>query len=170
MTDLATERIHPASAGVRRRASEQGRFARSYDLSSSLLLLGGIAGLLYFGPEMAEAFGELAGRQWGGGAWLHADANFAAEQGWNILGWLGAVAGPILGLLLLVAVAANMLQSGFRFLPGKLTPDLDRINPMTGAGRLLSWDSVFRLLFGLFKIAVVLGVAGWSLWPRRSWD
>ena len=30
MADLATERIHPASAGVRRRASEQGRFAKRF--------------------------------------------------------------------------------------------------------------------------------------------
>ncbi|MFW5693209.1 MAG: EscU/YscU/HrcU family type III secretion system export apparatus switch protein, partial [Thermoguttaceae bacterium] len=71
-----------------------------------------------------------------------------------------------MGILLLAAVAVNVFQIGFLFLPSKLAPDITRLDPLKGFGRLFSLQSVMRLLFGIFKIAVIASVALYSLYQE----
>ena len=76
---------------------------------------------------------------------------------------------PFFGCLVLIAVVMNLLQTGIVFLPEKLAPDLKRVDPIKGLGRMFSLPSVMRLVFGLFKIAIVCAVALVSLyaeWPE----
>ena len=65
---------------------------------------------------------------------------------------------------IVVALLINVMQTGFLFLPQKLTLDFKKVNPIQGLKRLFSIQSVVRLLLGLFKVGVVVGVAGVSLY------
>ena len=40
--------------------------------------------------------------------------------------------------LLFIAIGANLFQVGFIFLPEKLAPDITRLDPLQGFGRLFS--------------------------------
>jgi len=73
-----------------------------------------------------------------------------------------------MGAVLLAAVAVNVLQVGFLFLPAKLALDITRLDPIKGLGRLVSLQSVMRLAFGVFKIAVIAAVALASLYSQRE--
>ncbi len=53
----------------------------------------------------------------------------------------------------------HLFQVGILFLPDKLMPDWERLNPISGFGRLFSMQSVVTVLLGLFKIGVVGSVA-----------
>jgi flagellar biosynthetic protein FlhB len=62
----------------------------------------------------------------------------------------------------------NWFQLGFLFLPEKLTLDWKRVDPLSGAKRLVALPNVARLGFGLLKIALVAMVLSLGLWGR--WD
>ena len=70
---------------------------------------------------------------------------------------------PMLLLLAVAALAINLMQVGFLLAPGVLEPKLARINPVSGARRIVSLQAVVRLGASLAKLAVVVLLAGWSI-------
>jgi flagellar biosynthesis protein FlhB len=152
----------------RQRAREEGHAAKSQDLVSAVVLLSGVGALMWLGGGLADFLMEYCRRQLGGAAWSAADADFAASQ-WNAaIGLLGRRLLPILGLLAAAGVAANVLQTGFLFLPGRAGLDPGRVNPVGGWRRIFSSAGAVRLGFGLFKLAAVAAVGCWTLYDRRD--
>lgn len=152
----------------RQKAREEGHVAKSQDLASAALLLAGMTALLMSGAGMVDFLGRYTHRQLGGEAWLRADLDFAMVQ-WNeTIGELARYLLPILGVLLLAAIVVDMAQVGFLFLPQKLAPDLTRLDPLKGLGRIFSLPSAIRLAFGIFKILVVGAVAFAALYGQRD--
>jgi flagellar biosynthetic protein FlhB len=152
----------------RQQAREEGQVARSQDLGSAFLLLAGLLILLMMGPRLVEFFGSYATKQLGSDAWLSADANFAVNQWTSIVSMLAKYLLPILGLVMLAGIASNLMQVGFLFLPDKVAFDLTRIDPLKGLGRIFSLSNGVHLLFGIFKIAVIAGVAYVSISSQRD--
>jgi flagellar biosynthetic protein FlhB len=168
MAEQFGEKSQEATPHRRQQARERGHVAKSQDLSSALQLIGGLIAVVVLGLPIVRFLSDLATRQLGGAAWLQADRQFAVTQWKSIVGELGRVSLPFLGLLLLFAVAVHGAQVGFRILPQRLTPDLNRINPAKGVQRIFSLSNAVRLVLGLLKILVVVGVAAWSLWGERN--
>ncbi len=157
----------------RQQAHEQGQVAHSHELASAGLLIAGMAALLLVGGKAAEFFAHLAQRQLGGDAWLGsgagaANVDFVVHQWRTLTLELTQVLAPILGVLLLAAVAVHLVQTGFLWLPERVLPDWSRINPMAGLGRIFSMSSGVRLLLGVLKLAAVSLVAFWSVYHRRD--
>jgi flagellar biosynthetic protein FlhB len=152
----------------RQQARQQGQVARSQDLGSALLLLAGLLILLMMCPSLAEFFGGYAARQLGGEAWLSANTDFVVNHWISAVSMLAKYLLPILGLVVLAGIASNLMQVGFLFLPEKVAFDLTRINPLTGLGRIFSLSNGVHLIFGIFKIAVIVGVAYLSIWNQRD--
>jgi flagellar biosynthetic protein FlhB len=160
------EKSQEATPHRRQQAREEGQVVKSQDLESAVLLLGALFILLYFGGSAVNYLAELTRGQLGGEPWLSLDRDQTVAR-WTGLTWkLGGYLLPMLGLLLIVAIGANLGQVGFLWLPQKLALDLGRISPLRGAGRLFSLSNLMRLVFGLFKVAVVVGVAVYSLWDK----
>ena len=111
---------------------------------------------------------DFGRQQVGGEAWLSIDAVQTAFL-WNKTFFeLGPRLLPLFGLLFVAAVAVNLAQVGFLFLPEKLAPDFTRIDPLQGFQRVFSLASVVRLAFGLLKLTIVATVAGVSLYNQRE--
>jgi len=152
----------------RQRAREEGHVAKSQDLVSAVMLLSGVGILTLLGGSLAGFLTEYCRRQLGGTPWLTADAAFAADQ-WNAaLGPLGRRLLPILGLLFLAGAAANVLQTGFLFLPGRAGLDPSRLNPIGGWQRIFSSAGMVQLGFGLFKLPAVAAVGCAVLYNERD--
>jgi flagellar biosynthetic protein FlhB len=152
-----------------------GRVARSQDLNSALILLGSLLALVATGGALVDFLvslmvGSLGGQSWT--AWLNAGAGSAeqlAVDRWNVLaGGLAKVFLPVLALVALVALAVNVLQAGFKFLPERVVPDLSRVSPAAGLGRLFSGSSAVRLALGIAKIAAIVAVATVCINRRRD--
>ncbi|MBI3838922.1 MAG: EscU/YscU/HrcU family type III secretion system export apparatus switch protein [Planctomycetia bacterium] len=158
----------------RQQVREAGHVAHSQDLSSAGLLLGSLVILIFTGGALLNFLGAMLGGYLSGGPWLasvqsgaQANADLVMSQ-WNALvPGLAKVLLPVLGLILLLAIALNVLQMGVWFLPHKLLPDFSRVNPLAGLSRLFSTANAARLAFGVFKIAVVAGVAIVSVYHQR---
>src|ERR1700750_1235318 len=62
--------------------------------------------------------------------------------------WLAA---PLFGGLALLALGSTLLIGGWNFSTQAITPDLTRLNPATGIGRMFSSHSLIELVKGLAK-------------------
>ncbi len=97
--------------------------------------------------------------------WLYGlDVAFAfTEKSLKLIGMRAATVGlkcaaPVLATALIVGVAANVLQIGFLFAPEVLDLKWERVNPIQGFQRLLTFRALLEAIKGLFKFVIILGI------------
>ena len=161
------ERTEPATPRRREEARERGQVARSADLSSAVILLAAVLALQFLGRPMIGGIFASTASVLEGLALVDGDpaavlGQFGGAFTAVLLGFL-----PFVGIVLAAALAANLVQVGFLFTAQPLAPDFDRLNPVSGLGRLLSVRGLLRLVAGLLKLAVVALVVFWTLWAER---
>lgn len=149
-------------------ARQQGQVARSTDLNSALLLLGGMLCLRWLGPRMMQSLLgmmrenlSVADPQ----QTAHIDVMpIVSTAGMAIL----TAAGPIMLGLLVLALGSNLLQVGFLMTGHPLAPNLNKINPITGFSRLFSMRTLVQLAMNCLKLALVCLVAYVAIRDRWS--
>lgn len=62
------------------------------------------------------------------------------------------IVSPIMAGLLFVGVLGSYLQTGFRITTEPLKPDVNKLNPISGAKNLFSLKSMVKLLLGMAKV------------------
>jgi flagellar biosynthesis protein FlhB len=76
------------------------------------------------------------------------------------------VMAPILGAMLVAAVAACIAVGGLNFAPGAVEFKFSQINPVSGFGKLVNGRSFVRLLTSILKLIVVALIAWYYLWDK----
>jgi len=167
MLDYGGEKSYDPTPHRREEARKKGHVSKSQDLTSAALLLFALTCLLMFGGGLVDFLGAYSAEKLGGTPWLRIDPQaFCIE--FNDTVWdLAKYMLPILGLLLGAAVLINLMQVGFLYVPGKITPDLTRIDPLRGLQRIFSLSGLARFGFGLLKVAIIFAVACVSLYRQR---
>jgi len=168
MPDQNGEKTQDATPHRRQKAREEGQVAQSQDLASSVLLVGGVLTIMWFGGRVADSLARHARRQLGGEPWLGADPEFFVAYWQATVRELGTSLLPIFTAVMILGVAVNLAQVGFLFLPKRVAPDLSRISPLKGVKRIFSASGAMRLGLGVFKIIIVGAVGLWSLWDKRA--
>jgi flagellar biosynthesis protein FlhB len=167
-SDEFGEKTHEATPYRRQKAREEGQVVKSQDLTSAALLVIALLVLWYGGSSLIRYFGDSTREQLGSQPLMSLTredvCNLALRTGRD----LSLVVLPVLGLLMLGAVVVHMGQSGFLYLPDKLGFDINRINPLQNAQRIFSLSSVVHLAMGMFKVAIVSGVAAYCVWQERD--
>jgi flagellar biosynthetic protein FlhB len=79
---------------------------------------------------------------------------------------LAAIGMPIL-MLMLTAIAGNLLQHRLVWSAESLTPKFSKISPMEGAKRIFGKQSLVNFGKGLFKLIALGSVMTAILWPER---
>lgn len=157
------DKKHFATNRKREQAREQGRVAKSQDLTSASLLLAAIGAIYYFGDKTASV---LAGAMKSALSTPHLGAyspQDATNELMRVSGQFALATAPLLLLMFAGAIAINVTQVGFILSPEKLMPQLSNISPLSGAKRILSVRGVMRLLFGMVKVSVIVAVAYYAL-------
>ena len=103
MPEQFGDKSHEATPHRRQQAREQGQVAKSQDLSSSLLLLGALFGMLFLGGAVVDLLGGMSQEHLGGQAWLTADRDFVVNKLHNILWSLARVMLPVFGVMFVVS-------------------------------------------------------------------
>jgi flagellar biosynthetic protein FlhB len=168
MAHDAGEKTESPTPRRREEAREKGQVARSNDLSAALLLLGGMIGLRFMGPNimavLIRSFRENLDVT-DPSAFVSADVvSITASIGMALL----SAAGPIMLLLVLLAVVSNVLQIGLRFTTQPLQPKLDKLNPITGFSRIFSARTVVQFVINLLKLGIVTLVAYYGIRGRMD--
>ena len=168
MADYAGDKSLEPTPHRRQQARQEGHVAKSQALASAVMLLLGVAIVMTLGGELAGFLVNYCRSQLGGQPTLTINAEIVSSQ-WDATLWaLARHLLPILGLLCAAGVAVNLLQTGFLFLPQKLSFDASRISPIRGWQRIFSASGMVHLGFGLFKLIVVFTVAGVVLYNQRE--
>jgi flagellar biosynthetic protein FlhB len=175
MAEFTDEKTLDPTPHRRQCARAEGQIPRSADFTSAGLLLGGLVVLVFTGGALLEFLAGMLVDALGGKSWMHtlrsgspADPQMVAAQWHPLVQGLGKVLLPPLALVALLAVALNVVQTGFLFLPGKLAPDAERLNPWAGLRRIVSGGSGVRLTLGVLKLAVIGAVAFASVYQQRA--
>lgn len=155
MTD--SERKHNPTPRHRKKAREQGRYARSEDLASAIMLLVAMSILWFTGPNMFAELLSLLSQALEGR--LVAKAELVGSfQGLLVNGLMLVL--PMLASVFIAAVIYQWFQSGFQVLPGRVTFDPSRLGWARGVSKLASAGGIPKVGFGLLKIAVLVCIIG----------
>lgn len=168
MAEDTHDRSHEATPHRRQEAREKGQVARSQELTSTLLLVVSLAMLFWISGSLVDLLGRYAASHLSGPAWTSVDATFVAEQFRHDLGEFSRVLLPLFGWLFVAAVLFNVFQVGILWVPERAMPDISRIDPIKGFDRIFSLESAVRLLLGLGKVIIIVGVAAFTLWADRD--
>ncbi len=145
-------------------ARKRGQVAKSTDLSAALGLLGGLIALNILGPGILRELTRLTGTMLGGEASLTADS--MVESAKTSFAAAANVLLPITLAAVAVALVANLLQVGFLATLHPLKPQLNKINPLAGFGRLFSLRNLVKLCVNVGKVVIITWVAWGTIESR----
>jgi flagellar biosynthesis protein FlhB len=139
-------------------AREKGKVAKSPELASCFIILFSSISI-YF--TFTKTFQETYR------AYIHAiqnanmdisASNIFGTLSFALYGWLKIVI-PVFLCFIVLSLAANVLQTGFRFSPKALNFDFGNINPIKGVGKFFSLRSLQELFKSLLKIVILVWVS-----------
>ncbi len=160
--DQTQDRTEPASPKRLKEAAEKGQVARSRELTTAAMLITGAGGLILMGENLIRNLSLVAQR----GMVIERAAVFDPTA--MIRGLATALSAalqalaPLFVLLILIALVAPLALGGWSFSPKAMAPDLSKMSPIKGLGRIFSWNGLMELVKALAKFLVVL-VAAWLL-------
>jgi flagellar biosynthetic protein FlhB len=161
MDSSSQDKNLPATAQRLKKARADGQVARSKDLSNLSVLGGGAVALMVLLPIGFEQLRTNLRQQ------LHFDHQ-ALQQPQMVVERLTGVFGQGLMLYLPMGLLMIALAIGVAFASGSwalstkpMTPDLSRLSPLAGFGRLFSRQQLVETV-KLTAITAVLGVVAWQ--------
>lgn len=166
--DSDLERTEPASPRRLEKAREEGQVPRSQELTTFTMLIAASGGLWVIGSLLMQKLSAI----------LENGLRMEREVAFNpalllprlfqlALDGLLALA-PLLGWLIIVALAAPMLLSGWLFSSKALLPDFKRLNPVSGIKRIFSSHGLVELIKAITKALVIGGVAAMVIWNHKQ--
>ncbi|MBN2354338.1 MAG: flagellar biosynthesis protein FlhB [Spirochaetales bacterium] len=143
-----------------KKAREEGRVAKSYELSSSVILIIGTGALGILSSHILETFISMMRFFFERSADVAILENGAAVRAF--FEYFIRLAAPLLIIVFIVAALVNLIQVGFLFTVKPLVPDFTRIAPRFGRyfkRALFSAEAGFNFLKSIAKV-VVIGIIG----------
>jgi flagellar biosynthetic protein FlhB len=157
--DDGQERTEPGSSRRREEAREKGRVAKSRDVTSTAILF---AALIYFYFNVSGFVEKLMSVLVSifrsvGQTTLSTDNMPSLLSGLMVKVFF--IMAPLLGVIFLVSIVANVAQVGFLISPSSIQPELSKLDPMNGLKRLFSLNSLVELIKNILKMIVIGFVA-----------
>ncbi|APX93006.1 flagellar biosynthesis protein FlhB [Halomonas sp. 1513] len=162
------EKTEEATPRRLQKARDDGQVARSRELTTFMLLLGGVIGLYTMGAMLYDQLG-LAMEQ----AFL-----FERRHAFEVMPMLTHIFNigqhtlltmlPLFLLLMVVALVAPALLGGWLISAKSLKPQLSKLNPLKGLKRMFGVQAVIELLKAIAKSLLVGGVALTFLYTNRG--
>lgn len=157
MADNGTgqEKTEEATPKRLQEAQDKGQVARSRDLGTMLVTVGGSGGLILLGGYMGSGvMGVMRERLRMDRAEIFDSTLMLPALLSNIVDGVVALA-PFFGLLTVSAIVGSVALGGWSFSGKSITPDFSRVNPLKGLKRLFGARAVVELMKALAKFAVV---------------
>lgn len=158
--------LHPATPRKRQRARAEGHVAKSTDLISAMVLIGGLTSILLFGDMWLHAVLEVTQQRLGG---------VASSQ--VSIGWLEEFVGDFVNLFILFLIPAtflfvglplviHLLQTRFLFHFTSALPNWSRMGFAQWKHRTFNVNHLMYLIFNLGKLLVVFAFTIWFFIKR----
>lgn len=166
--ETGQERTEQATPKRIREAREKGQIARSKELTTLFILLASGLGFLLLGRRIID------------GLLLTMQSNFQLPRE-KIFGQTNLLdllinelinsllsLSPLLLLLVAAALFGPMALGGWAFSAEALSLKWERLNPVSGVKRIISWKSLVELVKALAKFCFIAVVAAFLIWKQRD--
>ncbi len=155
------EKTEPASGRRIEQAREEGQVPQSRELSSFLVLMGGVVLLWTSSSWLSMRLTGAVSRAltFDRAAAFHAEnlpRLFMQEMGEALL-----TLAPLLLTVVVAALAGSLVLGGLNFSSKSLTPDLTKLDPLKGLTRIVSLNSLSELVKGILKAGLVGSAVVW---------
>jgi flagellar biosynthesis protein FlhB len=164
---VADNRTEKATPKRRKEAREKGQIARSPDLTSAAVVMGGIVALIVTGPSMLDRYADIVrvGLSQSGSTRLAGRAGVGDLFSWGITSMVGIVA-PIAVTTLAAGLIANVVQNRPAITTAAISPQWNRLDPRSGFKRIFGVRALFEGGKTVVKTSVVAVAAFVAIWPR----
>ena len=147
-------------------AHERGDVAKSQEVNTWFMISGATLVLSTFSSSLGGI--EVPLRNLVANSWMiRTDGPGLLRLAENLEWVLFAALGVPLLMLVLVAIAGNILQHRLVWSGESLKPKLSKISPMEGAKRVFGKQAVANFAKGVFKLIALGSVMTAILWPER---
>lgn len=158
MDSSSQDRNLPASERKLQKARDDGQVARSRDLSHLAILGGGALSLMWLAPSMFDRLKTQFSLQ------LVFDFH-AIQEPLTMLSRLGPMVAVGLlaciafsAIISILAILSTLSVGGWVASLKPITPDFDRVNPLSGFGRLFTKDKVTEAIKVTFIAATLMAI------------
>jgi flagellar biosynthesis protein FlhB len=152
------DKTEQATPKKKEEAKKKGQVGKSKEISSVAILAAGLIYMYFNAGSLTDKMGEnikqtfisipkLATGDIG-------STEYMSQTIWSFL----LLILPMMLVLVVVALLANFVQTGFVASVESLTPNLSKIDPIKGLGKIVSKRSLAELLKSILKIVIV----GWA--------
>jgi flagellar biosynthetic protein FlhB len=166
--DSDLERTEPASGRRLEQAREQGQVPRSREVGAFLVLIVSAGVFWFLGSWMVHRVAAVMRRGLTLDVPLTREPQLALVRFADLSYEALLVLLPLFGALMLAVLASPWLLGSWNFSPKALQPDLKRLDPLKGLGRLVSWSGLLELLKAVAKAGLIAGVGMAVIWSERG--
>ncbi len=150
-----SEKTEKPTARRIKKAREEGNVARSMEVNSAGVLTAGIAALVLFGGWMMERMTTLM--VWVFKSLGEIDVSPASLPSYMKDGaeWMFLTLIPVLASIAVMGIVINLIQTGPLWTTKSLKFRFDKLNPVSGAKKLINQRAWVRLLTNLVKVVMI---------------
>jgi len=161
------ERSEQATPKRREEARKKGQVAKSREIPSVMVLMGGISILLLSGTFIFQQLSAMMIRLFREMGSLNFHLVNVQALNVELIQSLLLMISPILGAVLGISILSHTAQSGTLLSLEVLKLDWSKISIVKGLGRIFSKQSLAELLKSLLKFAII----GWIVWStiKKEW-
>jgi flagellar biosynthesis protein FlhB len=163
------DKTEPATQKRRDDARKKGNVAKSMEINSAAVILGGLFALMILG-------GQIMATITGGFRYIYSHASSwpveidqIQELGSFSVGITAKAVLPFMLMVLAIGLAANLAQVGFMASAESIKPDFNKLNPVKGLKNIFSTRSLNELVKNFVKISVV-GFVAWLVVKNELGD
>jgi len=156
------ERTEQATVKRREQARDRGQVARSSEVTSAVLLVAGITVLVVGSGHFSRVLGRNTGYLLSQAHFLKpGDPTAIRELVVGNLEVILAALAPLLLVVLVAAVGANLIQIGFHPSSKALAFRAEKLNPLSGMKRFVQKTTYFDMAKHFLKI-LIIGLLAWG--------
>ncbi len=144
-------------------ARKKGDVAKSMEVSSAAVLLASLLTLYMLGSYMLEGFYTIMRHYLGG---IHtieiipANITMLTREGMILS---GTIVAPLMVVIVIVAILANTSQFGILFTTEKITPKIEKIDPIKGISNMFSKQTAAQTVKSILKVFLIGYVAYYEI-------
>ncbi len=153
------EKNEQATAKRREEAREKGQVAKSREVASVAVLLSCLIYFYFNAGGLLQKIMAMMSALFRGCGQVNINLDNAPSFLTGLMLKTSLLLLPLLGLICVVALVANVIQVGFFYSPKALEPKFSKLNPLTGFNNLFSLRSAVEMIKNIIKTGVVGFVA-----------
>lgn len=157
--DNGQEKTEEATPKRLDKAREEGQVARSKELTTTMVLLAGVMGLIVFGGRLSDAMLGIMRFNFSMPREAAFDENLMLVHLGNTAVAAVFALIPYFILIIVAAVIGPVMLGGFLISAKAIAPKMSRMNPIKGLQRMFSLTSMIELVKSIAKILVVGAMA-----------